>query len=71
MRVNAIYNARLVFTLDLDKGTIESVSIRSLTHYTTGLAIEPTASDDWEEIHERAKQIVEGDPITIHWNGKG
>ena len=67
-RVNAVYNARLVFTLDLDERKIESIELRSLSHIATGLALKRTVPEDWEEIHERTREIVEGDPITIQWN---
>jgi hypothetical protein len=69
LRVNAVYNARLVFTLDLDEAKIESIELRSLSHIATGLALERAIPEDWEEIYERTKEIIEGDPITLHWNG--
>lgn len=58
-----IYDARVVFTVDLEHDVIQSAEVYagSLAHIDTGLAEETTAAE-MERLHQRARSLVEADP---------
>ena len=58
-----IYDARVVFTVDLEHDVIESAEIyaKSLEHVDTGLSEQATRSES-ERLHQRARALVEADP---------
>ena len=58
-----IYDARVVFTVDLENDVIQSAEVYTepLAHLDTGLA-EGATPGEMERLHQRARSLVEADP---------
>jgi hypothetical protein len=58
-----IYDARVVFTVDLERDVIKSAEVYAepLTHIDTGLSEQATPAET-ERLHQHARALVEADP---------
>jgi hypothetical protein len=58
-----IYDARVVFAVDLENDVIQSAEVdaESLAHVDTGLAEDATPTV-MQRLHQRARSLVEADP---------
>jgi hypothetical protein len=59
-RAYAVYDARVVFSVDLEQGRVELAELytESLEHFDTGLDHSPGSTEGWARWQGKAQQIV-------------
>jgi hypothetical protein len=59
-RAHAVYDARVVFSVDLEQGRVELAELytESLEHFDTGLDRSPGSAEGWARWQGKAQQIV-------------
>jgi hypothetical protein len=59
-RAFAIYDARVVFSVDLDDGAIESADVYAdtLRHFDTGFTFRPATTNDWRRLQALTHALV-------------
>ena len=59
-RAHAVYEARVVFSVDLEQGRVELAALytESLEHFDTGLDRSPGSAEGWAHWQGQAQQIV-------------
>lgn len=59
-RAYAVYDARIVFSVDLEQARVELVELytESLEHFDTGLDHSPGSAEGWARWQGKAQQIV-------------
>jgi hypothetical protein len=59
-RAHAVYDARVVFSVDLEQGCVELAELytESLEHFDTGLDRSPGSAEGWARWQGKAQQIV-------------
>ena len=60
-RAYAVYDARVVFTVDLESGWVELAELytESLAHFDTGLDVSPGSPAGWAHCQGQAQEIVD------------
>ena len=67
-----IYDAKVVFTVDLDSGRVESADAyaNSLRHFDTGFSFKPGSAAEWLRLQLEARSLIGAHRpmLPLRWN---